>query len=386
MKPKKQRSKIWLLIISVVLVLLSSYLLWWLKPTKALSVLILDNTVPDTTYREHKGLMWILNHLKYFKSHEFSYDQDYFGFFPLPDHHYQIKSVPKEICDYDLIYIADTYGVYEEEFYKDKEKIRGLRSRLIYGGLHKRDLKIIEQNLKDENFLIAEFNSFSSPTGAKARQGLTALLGLNWSGWIGRYFVNLRKDIEVPTWVVEGYELQYNQMWAFEGPGFIFTHESGRLLVLEENDVGDDALKIIFPDEMAKKYGVRNRIYYLYWFDIVWPSKGTEVVANYHLDLTPSGRRILAKEGIPEVFPAILKNEINKDTYTSYYFAGDFADSNLISCWWRLRWLDLYRKYLSINTKANPAAFYWKVYVPLMKTILSQIEPEKEKLNIIRYK
>ncbi len=63
---------------------LFSYGIWTVLPGKALDILIIDKTVPNKSYREHAGLFWTLNHLKYKKSSGDTYqiDQDYLGFFP----------------------------------------------------------------------------------------------------------------------------------------------------------------------------------------------------------------------------------------------------------------------------------------------------------------
>lgn len=51
----------------------------------------------------------------------------------------------------DFIYIADTYGVYTEDFYE--ENLRGDRSRLIYGGVELKETETIEEALKKGFYL-----------------------------------------------------------------------------------------------------------------------------------------------------------------------------------------------------------------------------------------
>lgn len=66
----------------LVAVITSPFWLWQLKPSTALDVLIVDKTVPTNTYREHQGLMWVLNQQKYVQSNESKYVpmKDYVGF------------------------------------------------------------------------------------------------------------------------------------------------------------------------------------------------------------------------------------------------------------------------------------------------------------------
>src|SRR5699024_8139221 len=117
-------------------IITSPFWLWKLQPEQELDMLIIDKTVPDKTYREHKGIIWLLNHLKFTKENKKRYDvaEDYVGFVPSDDPpHYTVRELPNDFSTYDMIYIADNYGVYEEEYLS--ENLRGERSQLIYGGM-----------------------------------------------------------------------------------------------------------------------------------------------------------------------------------------------------------------------------------------------------------
>lgn len=86
-----------------------------------------------------------------------------------------------------ILYIADTYGVYENDF---NEKPSTERSKLVYGGLSLVEVELIKKAGYKGRTVIAEFNSFSSPTNEAAREQIYDLLGLRWTGWISRYFDN----------------------------------------------------------------------------------------------------------------------------------------------------------------------------------------------------
>lgn len=111
----------WFVIICIALLVLVvfPYVHWQLLEPIHLEVAIIDKTVPDESFREHLGITWLLNHMKYVKRDGASYDlaTDYYGF--VPDDHqqtYSIRPLPDSYNDVDLIYVADTYGVYEEDF------------------------------------------------------------------------------------------------------------------------------------------------------------------------------------------------------------------------------------------------------------------------------
>lgn len=83
----------------------SPFWLWKLKPEKDLNVLILDKTVPNSTYREHKGFVWVLNNTKYFKDGKpYSVENDYKGFEPKSNQKYSIVPLPR------ISFIMGTYA------------------------------------------------------------------------------------------------------------------------------------------------------------------------------------------------------------------------------------------------------------------------------------
>ena len=110
--------KKWLLIGGIILVMAvtaSPFLIWQLKKPTDLNMLVIDKTVPDQTFREHQGLMWMLNQAKVRKDGKpYKISKDYAGFYPKGDKTYSIKSLPKTNSA-DMIYITDTYGVYKED-------------------------------------------------------------------------------------------------------------------------------------------------------------------------------------------------------------------------------------------------------------------------------
>ncbi|WP_235440039.1 hypothetical protein [Paenibacillus sp. DMB20] len=102
----------------VVLAILLPIILWHTEDEKKLNIAIIDKTVPDETYREHLGVSWLLNHLKYKTDDGRPYEAaaDYTGFVPKDKvKGYDIRTLPAQYDNYDVIYLADTYGVYEED-------------------------------------------------------------------------------------------------------------------------------------------------------------------------------------------------------------------------------------------------------------------------------
>ena len=300
--------------------------------------------------------------------------RDYYVFFPLGEGKFRTRNLPADGPRPDLVYIADTYGVYRDDYASIP---RGNRSAMIYGGLNPYDLHTIATYLDQGSTLIAEFNSLASPTGGESRRQLEDLAGIRWEGWMGRYFNDLARGKEVPPCMVITYAEQYQQPWKFSGPGFALVSEDDRIVVLlVPEDIGSKTCRFKLVSPYDREFGIKRSIPYYYWFELTRPREGTEVLATYHLDTTKKGQAKLKQAGLPSDFPAILRQKT--PSYTSYYFAGDFADSELIPRWHQIKGLPTWKRYLTIDIRGNPHAFYWRAYVPLMQKIIDDVLTGKQ--------
>jgi hypothetical protein len=351
----------WVIGLTIFIAVLSTpVVVWKLKQVEVLNVAILDKTVPDTTFRQHKGFVWLLNQFKYVKRAKTTYSEnkDYFGYFPEADNKIRELDVAK---GYDLLYITDTYGVYKDG---------------NYGGLQLADVDQIKSAIFKGTSLLAEFNTFGSPTDPAAKKALLNLLGLHWSGWIGRYFPDLSDRGVLSERAISNYEKQTGTKWSFKGPGFLFINEDDRVSILEEGkDTGKQGNVFSLTEEGQSFIGSSIQMQYNGWFDIVEAEGNKGVLANYHLDLTESGENKLKALGIPATFPAVIKHETG--TYNSYYFAGDYSNNNEVPSFYQAAWLDRIFSFLAFDSGNNQQSFYWKAYQPLMKRILAEVADRK---------
>ncbi|MUT65691.1 hypothetical protein [Paenibacillus sp. NEAU-GSW1] len=370
-----KRINIIVIIVVIVLAALLTPIVWWYaEDEKPLNVAILDKTVPNETYREHLGVNWFLNHYKYtIDEQAYNLREHYYGTLP-NDAAKQVeqKPFPADFNHYDVIYLADSYGVYKDDF-TERSRL-GERSEKMVGGLEMEEWQKIAARLASpkKSMLIAEFNSFASPTSEPVRRELQDYLGLAWSGWIGRYFDELDyyKNVEIPQWVVD----QYGDNWPYKGGGFILFNElTEQLVVLEQKKhVRTAGIKVQFTDKGKQFFGKSANSEYQYWFDIVTPNYEEDMLARYAWDLTDEGIARLEEFGIPQQFAAIVSQE--KRYTTSYYFAGDFNDVARVPSIYQIKGLPTVYKYLE---KYADRSFYWSIYTPVMKKIVEHFEDKQ---------
>ncbi|WP_143565200.1 MULTISPECIES: hypothetical protein [unclassified Sporosarcina] len=349
------------IVILLILLVLSPRIYWTLKEEKIMDIAVIDKSVAKKDYREHNGLFHILNGKKIIRPDGELYDLglDYYGFDPYD----QVAMEPFIARPLDMIYVADTYGVFSDDL---KNKPDGSRSELLYGGM-----ELLEWNelmaSKDENTtLIAEFNSFASPTSGEMSMIMQKNLGITWTGWIGRYFTDLANE-EIPQWLVEGYREQMNSEWLFAGAGLAFVHTSGKVIVLDGQE-NKSAAHFELTKDGKEKFPKVNSSDYLYWFDVVEPFEQTNILATYEFDLTEKGRSVLLEAGIPETFPAVL----HQRQENTYYFAGDYADFDKNPI---VKWQGIHNVYKYFAKDVS--AFYWLTYFPMMEEILDETYDRK---------
>ncbi|WP_328589283.1 hypothetical protein [Litchfieldia alkalitelluris] len=361
-------------IIILILIISSPLWIWQIKSEKIVDILIIDKTVPDESYREHKGLMWLLNQQKYIQSDGTHYDmrEDYVGFVPLSNKEYKVREIPENLGEYQLIYIADGYGVYEEEFFGENQI--GERSSQIYGGMTSEDVSKIKHSvIKNRTTLIAEFNTFASPTPDSVKQEFYQVLNINWTGWIGRFFIDLSSS-EVPIWVRENYEKQTNNNYDFSGSGYVFVDEQDKVVILDKNDTNGKGAKFTLTNEGQAYFQEGMNVEYNYWFDIIEPINSDEVLATYSLGVDEQAIKKLNENGIPDQFPAVIHHK--NDRYQSFYFAGDYADQAELPGLYQTTGFTTWKKWFTPNTPNNTMAFYWKAYVPMMSKIMQNLQPQ----------
>jgi len=351
--------------LAVLTVALAPGVAWRLLPPRPLGVIILDKTVPDTSYRGHRAVIWVLNHLKLVHPGSLApYDaaSDYAGFVPLTDRAWTVRPLPAVLGANRVVYIADTYGVTSADL---GEGGAGGADRLLFGGLSPEDVAALEEAARGGVTLIGEFNTTAAPTPDSIRERAARLFGFRWSGWIGRRSSDLAHD--VPPWAVTAWEQKSGQAWRSRGRGVVLAHLDGRVVVLTEADLRGSGLDIV-PTRVGDSLGMRVAPAPEGWFDLVEPVDGV-VLARYRWQLSARGDSALKGAGIP--FEAAAAIAHRAGAARTYYLAGDFANVPRIPAWTELRWGPQLYRALPAWWLPTQESFFWRGYVPLLTSILA---------------
>lgn len=349
------------------------------RPERRLDIVVVDKTVPFENRLEHRSLFWLLNHLKIVRPDGEPYDRDvdYVGAFPGPEPGDPPERTTgltfEDALRADLIYFADTYGVYRDDLESGPAMRAALeRSPKIYGGLEPLEARAAARALESGKTVVAEFNTMASPTGREARETMEAVLGVRWTRWAGRFFSRLENEEEVPGWMRRNYERIREERWEFRGPGYVLVRDDDWIEVLR---VGEEAERIPLTIERELPVdpllvAAKDRIPYPYWTAIVRTDPGVKVLASYVSHLTPAGRERLRDLGIPMRFPAVCRR-VAPGGGVAYYFAGDFADNPMHGSRVPFAGYVAYKRW-SEGVKLAPSetAFYWRFYVPMMQRLL----------------
>lgn len=361
-----------LIFLLIVIALTSIYWVWLIMPTRPLGIVVLNKNVPASSidknnnlagdYRKHMGLYWVLKNQRYTNPENksfYDYKTDYYG--PIIDKDSNIigaKNLEKLDPIPDLIYLADGYGD------------GNISDLTIEKGITTNDIGVISSSYTQGSRLIGEFSISSYPTKPEIKKELENLFGIKYTGWIGRFVLNMQNKDDVPPWALSLYETQYGKVWDLTGSGILLVSDKEELIILQNGvDYNQDSVTISILPKFQSKFGKMSVNYYN-WFEITKVNYGTEIVAEYRLPLTDKGKSKFSKISPEFVFPAITKNTVNNNS--SYYFSGDFNDYTIAEKASEYLIAEKFNQVFSYEKKGDITNFFWKFYVPFMREILDE--------------
>jgi len=363
-------------LVAIIFLPLWMWLGWLCTPKKKMVAVIVDKTALPNG-EQHASFTWVLNNQRFTKTETALYknDNDYFGFFPLKNEKFRLKGLERFSAqmleklsnDADLLYLTDTYGVYKNEWYQNKNE-----PGLIYGGMSEQDIQLLQKMKEKHKLVISEFNTLGAPTSEKNRSDFENIFGVKWSGWTGCYFASLdtAKNTDLPAWIPNFYKKDNNGQWPFHHAGIVFVNTENKVVILEEGNDLSSALPLILVNNYAqKKYHLPAQTAYPFWFDVMqYDSVINQPIAQFQLEATAAGKQILKNAELPAMFPAILKHE--KTDYRFYYFSGNFCDNPISLNTSYFKGIGVINSLFyhsdDVNNRRN---FFWNFYRPLMTEI-----------------
>ena len=375
---KKTLFIVFFILAAIIVLPVINRIRWNFQEKKPIDIILVDKTVPTLEHDHHKSFTWILNNERFVKKESlenYSYFNDYYGFSPKrPLREKQWERRDYRLTDLitlaeknDVVYFADTYGVFFNDWYEGINKSR--KSRKLYGGLNNNDFLLIKE-MKDRNkLIILEYNSFDFPTAQFESVRTQEKLGISFSGWTGRYFSSLDSTSQdFPIWVTSMYRKQYKKPWTFTKPGIVILKEK-EILVLEEGIQLNNPMPHIVTDASScTKYGLTSSVAFDRWFDIIDPMEN-KVVSKFIIETTAVGDTLLAGNNLMSSFPAVVQDSVSNRIF---YFSGDFATNKVPSWISRFEGVSKLRGILYSERPDDTRRFFWLYYRPLITGILTE--------------
>lgn len=354
------------------------FLLWLIVPATPLSLRVIDKTT-GFNFREHRSIFWLMEHWKYIDPATKTFynpKKDYYGFFP-GDSSFSLVS-QLNLQKTDLLYIADTYGVYH--YPMDYEKYeRTIPDRYVpvtrhYGGLSGQEMDIIEAYDADGGMSLAEFNTLQDPVrqDRETQRRLEKMFGVRFTGALGRYYEDLNT---ASRWMKDLYEKEQNMRWDISGRGIIISvkrklgDKRPSIVVLESGDLSHTPVFIHNTDHRFLEQTDDNIPYY-YFFEYLNVDSSARVIAQFEIQSTVAGSNKLNNAGLPLSFPAVV---VSDSTERKLYFAGDFADNQVetvLMHYWNVE--ILLSQLFSFYYVSDQTRFFWKFYLPMMNRVYEQ--------------
>jgi hypothetical protein len=375
---KTLKKSVSVLLLTVFAVFMVGWVFWALKPGKDLHVLIINKTVNDYGRTGHKSLTWVLNHNRFLNTNgkKYSLARDYYGFVPLrpknsgnyETRRIRLDDIEKTVAANDVLYIADMYGIYFDEWFKSRMK-KGSSSKII-GGINQNDFLLLKAMKDEGKSIIIESNFFTEPTEPLVRNRTEELLNLSYSGWSGKYFSRLdtARNKDLPHWIVNLYKAGNQGSWPFKGEGIVFIKGRSAIVVLEAQKHLNNPVPSIMSDEPLKSgFQLPEKVPYYSWFEVIVPGKDQHIASHYSIDANAEGKLLLQNNGIPDILPAVLLDQTGK----LYYFAGDFANEDIAYYTYNFPFIPYIKQNLGLYSERNK--FLWEYYIPLMNGIFNEI-------------
>lgn len=361
---------------------------WHFLPKRDIPLLVVDKTVPEVNYREHRSIFWLLKHWRFTdKEGAFlRFDKDYVGYHPETGN--RDKFGDDHLKDVRVLYLADTYGIYDYEKglidYELRLPYEYQYISLIYGGFGLDEAKIIKKFAQEKNhLLIGEHNIFGYPTyqNLESSRMIQNTFGVKYNGWLVRYYEELE---DVAFWIKELYKKIYGLELDYTGPGLVLVREDvpslgwqGDLVIFQAKDLVKQ-YPLLHNNKHNLLEGASTEVPYLYWIEILEPNEQAEVLSYYELPLSEEASKRLYIRGLSTHIPALVYYDVPGES-SRVYFAGDFADQLPSILPASLTGSLAIQRILTHSPGIPPQyKFYYRWYAPVFKNLLENYKMTQE--------
>lgn len=378
---KKRTSRFYLAVLLIISLPIWMAAAWQLSTVKKLSVAIINKTYSHRG-EPHSSLSWLLRYHKFSKAGNTLYNSqnDYFGFFATSNGKKEFRGpelfnegqLEKLSNDCDMVYITETYVGPTGEAQSNKGP--------GFSGISSSEIKFLEMMQRKKKLVVAEFNTFASPTSVENAEAFEKMFEVRWTGWIGKYFESLNptKNPNLPDWLIQLYKKQNAGKWPFKNAGIAFIRRDFEVVILEhETHLNTPLPLIVTGKQQRERFGVPKAIESSLWFDVIETSRNNSIVSFYHLDINEEGKDRLKASNIPAQFPAVVEHYRND--YKFYYFAGDFANNQVSASGSYFKGIHQFRNVFYRTESASPEiTVFWDFYRPMLSKILKDYQRNRK--------
>ncbi len=181
------------------------------------------------------------------------------------------------------------------------------------------------------------------------------LTGAEFTGFVGKTFLDLGNTEEIPARLIQLYEEQYTNKWTFSGEGVVIFSEED-VLVLQK---GKDYAGRLMLTEGALK------VPYSGYFEII--NSKDAPLAELKLKTTETGAKRLAGYGMNGSFPALMHT--SSPLYDAYYYSVSMGDQrvDVPASYDSIAYL---MRHKGVYNRMTDEKAYWKWYVPRLTSLL----------------
>jgi hypothetical protein len=348
--------------------------LWHQQPMLYLRALVVDYTVPFDDYKEHRGLIWLFNHVRLWgpKQPLWRVGEDYVGYQPL-DRGDPRRVSQVDLSKVDLVYVADTYGVYRDDLLDiPNRRAHNDFNPLLFGGLSEVDAAALAA-FSQHGTLMMEFNSWAEPTPSEARQVLEAVLGVNWTGWAGRVFPDPHDLDDVPLWLARVYGQQFPGEELPHQPCLVLMDHSGKLRLFPAKTLAEVTPRVVMTDAGRKRFPEASGAPYYYWFALTTARPEATVHATLDLPNLPGLSELLWGEKMSLATPFLVEYKADPAAPSAWNFSGDLADVDFKpGVYARIDAIDV-RGGLLYEGGPTSEPVFWRFYAPVMRTLVVEL-------------